>query len=340
MIRSILAAVVMLAALGGSARAEEATDQPGSERPRLRSEAVVKGDLVRIGDLIENAGIVASVPIFRAPDLGYTGTISADAVLEAVRGHALIGVATGGIRDIVVTRASRTIPIKDAEDAIARAVSARFDLGPTKDILVTFAREMRAIYVEPSSNGMLRVTQLEFDTRSGRFEATLEIPAGTGKRSVTHLGGRAVATLEVATVTRTVERGGVLRESDVEMERRPRAEIGRDVITGRQQAVGLAARGTLQPGRPIRAVDLMKPDLIQRNDAVTLVYEVPGIVLTIRGKAIDGGAEGDVISVLNEQSKRAVQGTIVAPGRVLVSSNLQRFASNNRPKDTADAGAR
>ena len=64
------------------------------------------------------------------------------------------------------------------------------------------------MYVEPSSNGTLRVTQLEFDTRSGRFEATLEIPAGTGKRSVMHLGGRAIATLEVATVTRTVERGG------------------------------------------------------------------------------------------------------------------------------------
>jgi flagella basal body P-ring formation protein FlgA len=124
------------------------------------------------------------------------------------------------------------------------------------------------------------------------------------------------------------------------MERRPRAEVGRDIVTGRQQVVGLAARGTMQPGRPIRVADLMKPDLIQRNDAVTLVYEVPGIMLTIRGKAIDGGAEGDVISVLNEQSKRTVQGTIVAPGRVLISSNSPRFASNNTTKATADADAR
>jgi flagella basal body P-ring formation protein FlgA len=339
MIRSILAVVVALAALGISARAE-VIDQPSSERPILKSEAIVKGDIVRIGDLIENAGIVASVPIFRAPDLGYTGTISADAVLEAVRSHALIGVATGGVRDIVVTRASRTVPAKDVEDAIARALSARFDLGPTKDIAVTFAREMRAMYVEPFSQGTLRVTQMEFDTRSGRFEATLEIPAGTGKRSVMHLVGRAVVTLEVATVTRTVERGSTLRESDVEMERRPRSEVGRDVVTGRQQAVGLAARGTLQPGRPIRVVELMKPDLIQRNDAVTLVYEMPGIMLTVRGKAIESGAEGDVISVLNEQSKRTVQGTIVAPGRVLVSSSSPRFASNNTPKNTANADAR
>jgi flagella basal body P-ring formation protein FlgA len=339
MTRSVLVMVVALTALGVSARTE-AAGQPGPDRPTLKSEAIVSGDIVRIGDLIENAGIVASVPIFRAPDLGNTGAISADAVLEAVRSHALIGVATDGIREIVVTRASRTIPSKDVEDAIARALSARFDLGPSRDVVVSFARDMRAMYVEPTSQGTLRVTQLEFDSRSGRFETTLEIPAGSGKRSVMHLAGRAAATVEVATLARTVEQGGILKESDVQMERRPRAEVGRDLVTTRQQAVGFAARGTLQQGRPIRIADLMKPALVQRNDAVTLLYEVPGIVLTIRGKAADSGAEGDVISVVNEQSKRTVQGTIVGPGRVLVSSNSPRLASNNTPKVSPDAAAR
>ena len=88
------------------------------------------------------------------------------------------------------------------------------------------------------------------------------------------------------------------------MDRRPRSEIGRDVVTSRSQVVGFAARANLQPGRPLRAGELMKPDLVQRSEPVTLVYEVPGVVLTLRGKAIDGGAEGDTISVINEQSKR------------------------------------
>ena len=336
MIRSILVAFVAIAALGVSAKSEESS----SGRPTLKSEAIVSGDIVRIGDLIENAGIVASVPIFRSPDLGYTGTISADAVLEAVRSHALIGVATGGIRDVVVTRASRTIPAKDVEDVIARALSARFDLGPTKDIVVSFTRDMQTMYVEPSSQGVPRVAHIDFDARSGRFDAMLEIPAGAAKRTAMRLSGRAVATVEVATVTRTIERGGVLRDSDVLMDRRPRAEIGRDVITRREQAISFAARNSLQPGRPLRLVDLTKPDLVQRNETVTLVYEVPGIVLTVRGKAADGGAEGDTISVLNEQSKRTVQGTIIGPGRVLVSNGSRRLASNNASRENADAAAR
>jgi flagella basal body P-ring formation protein FlgA len=90
----------------------------------------------------------------------------------------------------------------------------------------------------------------------------------------------------------------------------------------------MAARGAMQGGRPLRYADLMKPDLVLRNEAVTLVYEAPGMVLTIRGKANDSGAAGDVISVLNEQSKRLVQGVVIGPGRVAVTTGSPRFAAN------------
>ena len=150
MIRSILVAFAALVAINTAGMAQVAT-LPEPQRPSLKSEAIINGDIVRIGDLIENAGIVATVPIFRAPDLGYTGTVSADAVLEAVRKHALIGVNVGDVREVTVTRASRTIPADEIEDVIAKSLSARHDLGSSKDIVVTFAREMRAIYVEPSA---------------------------------------------------------------------------------------------------------------------------------------------------------------------------------------------
>jgi flagella basal body P-ring formation protein FlgA len=115
------------------------------------------------------------------------------------------------------------------------------------------------------------------------------------------------------------------------IERRPRAEIGRDIVNDQGQAVGLAARAALQPGRPLRVADLMRPELVQRNETVTLLYEVPGITLTVRGKAIEGGAEGDVISVLNEQSKRTVQGVVAGPGRVIISTGSPRLAANLPP---------
>src|SRR3982074_2414568 len=75
----------------------------GPQKPVLRAEATITGDIVRIGDLVDRAGIIANVPIFRAPDLGATGSVSADAVIEAVRAHALIGLDTNGLTEVIVT---------------------------------------------------------------------------------------------------------------------------------------------------------------------------------------------------------------------------------------------
>jgi flagella basal body P-ring formation protein FlgA len=328
MIRSLSAAFAVLVALGASAAAQSKTDQ---ERPLLKSEALITGSIVRVGDLVEHAGIIANVPIFRAPDLGSTGVVPADAVVEAVRAHALIGLDTGGVSEVVVTRASRMIPVADIATCVARALSVRFNLGNTKDITVNFEREPRMIYVEPNATGEPHVTRISFDPRSGRFDAILEIPTSAASRGTLRLSGRAAATVEVVTVSHAIERGALLKDADVLVERRPRTEIGRDAITDRAQAVGLAARTALRPGIPLRSADLTKPELIQRNETVTLIYQVPGITLTVRGKAAEGGTEGDVISVLNEQSKRTVQGVIVGPGRVVISTGSPRLAANITP---------
>lgn len=325
MIRKLIVAAATLIALGAAAAASD------RERPKLKAEAIVTGGIVRIGDLVEHAGIVAKVPIFRAPDLGSTGMVPAEAVVEAVRAYALIGLDTGDVSEVTVTRASRTIPAKDIEERVAQALSAQYALGPRQDIVVNFDRELRAIQVETTAKGEPRVGHLNYDGRSGRFDVTLDMPTGAATRGTLRLSGRAAATVEIVTLTRPVERGEVFKTADVSVERRPRAEIGRDVVTNPDQILGLAARSVLQPGRPLRIADLMKPELVQRNETVTLVYQVPGITLTVRGKATEGGAEGDVISVLNEQSKRTVQGVVVGPGHVVVSTGSPRLAANLPP---------
>src|SRR5215207_4849538 len=43
--------------------------------PRLKELVTVTSEVVRIGDLIENAGTSRGVPVFRAPDLGQTGAV-------------------------------------------------------------------------------------------------------------------------------------------------------------------------------------------------------------------------------------------------------------------------
>ncbi len=74
----------------------------------------------------------------------------------------------------------------------------------------------------------------------------------------------------------------------------------------------------------------MKPEIVARNDTVTIVYQVPGVTLTLRGQAKDAGALGDTISVVNIETKRVVQAVVSGPDRVMVGPVSSQLVDNAR----------
>src|SRR6266404_9618358 len=120
--RSLLLATALLAA---NSAASAQTRDDAIAAPVLRASVTVSGDLVRIGDVIDNAGASAQIAIYRAPDLGTTGSLQVAQVLNALRAHQVIGVDTSGLKDISVTRLARSLEGKDIEQQIARALERR-----------------------------------------------------------------------------------------------------------------------------------------------------------------------------------------------------------------------
>src|SRR6185312_1658336 len=102
----MLRIILLVFMVAATAPALAQSSEPLAATPKLRATATVQDSVVRIGDLVENAGSLADVAIFQAPDLGGTGTVSAADVLTAIRAHDLLIVDTAGVRDITVTRAA------------------------------------------------------------------------------------------------------------------------------------------------------------------------------------------------------------------------------------------
>jgi flagellar basal body P-ring formation protein FlgA len=331
MIGTLARTVFLLVAFCGTAAAQ-------SDHPALRERVTVDSDLVRIGDLVENAGAVADVPIFRSPDLGTTGVVSTDQVVEAIGPHQLIDIDTRGLTEVIVTRASRAIGPREITASIAQMLSQQYALGDPKDISLTFDLPVHTLQVETSAIGDLQVRALAYDPRSGRFDVTLDLPSSQAlHRQPARFTGMAIETVAAVAVAHTVERGQVLEASDLTILRRPKAQASD--LADMQAAIGLAARRQLRPGQPIFVADLMKPDIVQRNDTVTLVYEAPGLTLTLRGQAQGAGALGDTIDVVNTQTKRVIQGVITGPDRVNVGSNTMHLVDTSPEPIQAAAAA-
>lgn len=322
------ATATLFLALTASASAQQIA-APAPQAPALLGDILVTTDIVRIGDLVENAGAQASIAIFRAPDLGQTGTVSVAQVMEALRPHDIVALDTRGLSEINVTRASRAIGANEMQSRLAETIAMRYGLRDPANMSVKFDREFRTLHIDANASGEFNVSRMSFDPRSGRFDALLEINAGSAtSRMPVRLTGSAVETTEAAVVTRPISRGDVLRSSDIIVERRPKTEVVSDAVRDVQAAVGLAARQGLKAGQIIRRADLAKPELVHRNEPVIMIFEQPGITLTLRGKALESGAEGDMVNVINLQSKKTLQGTVSGSGRVTIVSSTPYATTN------------
>jgi flagellar basal body P-ring formation protein FlgA len=331
MIRSGIRVLSLLFALAAlSSVPATAQIAPLNTVPALRANVTVAGDIVTIGDLIENAGAAANVPIFRSPDLGTRGIVPTAKIVEAIRPHQLIDIDTRGIAEVVVTHASRAISVQEISATIAEALSAQYGLGDAKDISVTFDRDVHTLQVEPTATGDLQALSVTYDPHTTRFDVTFDLASSSVlHRQPARFFGTAIETIAAVAVDRPVGRGEILKQSDLTILRRPKSESG--AIENVADAVGLAARHELHAGLPLHAADLTKPEVVQRNDTVTIVYQAPGVVLTLRGVAQEGGAIGDSIGVLNAESKRVVQAQVTAPGRVSVTAVTTRVVENTSP---------
>jgi flagella basal body P-ring formation protein FlgA len=243
-----------------------------------------------------------------------------------LQAHQVIGVDTRDIKAVSVTRLSRPLPAKEIEQQVARALEHHNGLGDAADLALTFDRDLRDIQLEASNTGTLQPISTYYDPRSGRFDVNFEIDNEAGTLPTTlRFTGTAIETVEAAVLTRGVERNEVLKASDVVTERRPKLVVGGD-LAARRLAVGMQARKQLHAGQALKVADLAKPDLVQRDDNVTLIYESTGLYLTVRGKAIDNGTEGDAVNVINLQSKRTVSGVVIGRGQVAISVATPRLA--------------
>src|ERR1700730_9155832 len=121
--RTLLLAAALLVASAAAAFGASGDDTIAA--PVLRANVTVTSDVVRIGDVIDNAGVAAQIAIYRAPDLGTTRILPTAQVLTALCPRWTIGVETRDIKQVSVTRLARSVEAKEIEQDVAHALEHR-----------------------------------------------------------------------------------------------------------------------------------------------------------------------------------------------------------------------
>jgi flagellar basal body P-ring formation protein FlgA len=89
-------------------------------------------------------------------------------------------------------------------------------------------------------------------------------------------------------------------------------------LTTLDQAIGREARETLYPGRPVLAAQVGLPAVIERNQVVRMSFALGALAISTEGRALDRGAVGETIRVMNLSSRQIVTGEVAQDGTIEV----------------------
>lgn len=292
----------------------------------LKATANIQGDVVKLGDIWENLGDKAEVVLAGAPQPGKRIVADARWLSAVAQANAIDWQPSSAFERIVIERAGQMVDIRLVEAELRDALTMEGMAGAF-DIEIS-NRSALNIMVPAGSANTVAVRDVVLDNRNNRFSATVEIE-GSGPAALRQrVNGRVFPVARVPVLSHGMNRGDIIRESDIKWVEL-RADVARrDILIDVDQIVGQEPRMQLRPDVPLRSSELRRPVLVDRNDLVTVSLRTANMNLTIQAKAQDAGGKGDVIRITNLQSKRTVEAVVEGPGQVSVSPGGPRLLSN------------
>jgi flagella basal body P-ring formation protein FlgA len=125
------------------------------------------------------------------------------------------------------------------------------------------------------------------------------------------------ALTEMAVTVRPLERGEIVGNSDVVMQKRDIASAPGKICRSLSDVVGKRVKIAMRGNLPVRSDYLERVPLIKSGQAVTIIAENDMMRITAMGKAKNSGAEGDLIMVQNLSSMKEI------PARVIDSNSVR-----------------
>lgn len=305
-----------------------ATPVAAASAATLRPVTLLHAPVVRLSDLFDDAGTNANRVLGTAPGPGGRIVVEAPQLAAIAREFGVAWRPASPADRAVLERPGRLLP----RDAVLGAVkTALIAAGASPDCAVDLPG-FEPPEVPLDARPQPLVSDVDYDAASGRFVAMLAV-TGPGMEPMNlRIAGQADDTIELPVPVSRLPAGTVLRADDVRMARVHVGIVHNEVLHSAAGAVGMQLRHPVAAGQPLAVSNLMRPALVQRGSAVDMQLSAPGISLQARGVAMDAGATGERIRVLNPNSRAIVSAEVIGPG-------LVRIMPDSLPLSAAMPGA-
>lgn len=285
--------------------------------PVLKSDVTVTGAVVTVGDMFDDAGLLAETGLFRAPLPGTSGMVPLNDIRTAT---ARVGIEAFDANSLTSVRVSRATTIVDQAvltELINADLAGRGIITAGMSANTVFTTPISAINAEaiphPAS-----IVSLRYLPGTGAFSARFNV---AGLPAPIDVAGNIEMMIEAPHLNGSFPAGTVLAAADIAMRPIPLRFADASGIARLQDLVGKALTRQTRDGMVLKPSDVTTPLTIAKNDLVTIYFRKGPMTLTVKGQAITGGTTGAPVQVLNLMSKRVISATALAAGAVEVNND-------------------
>jgi len=284
--------------------------------PTLRTNVVVTGPAIRLGDIFTDAGELAMIELAPSPALGAKIVLDAAWLAARASEQRLPWQPKSRYDQTIVERASQAVPSEAVVAELTRELGNRLPAGPIE--LVLDATDLH-LFVPAGTAPAIAIDALTYDSRSGRLSAYVAASAADTTTDRVRITGRVHRMLDLPVLSRAVAPGEAIAARDIETIAVRGDRLSQTFVGDAVDLIGKTPKRSIRPGEPVRPSDLQTVVVIRKGELVTIVLQDAALFLTVQGRALEDGAQGQAIHVSNTRSGKLLDATVTAPGTVALS---------------------
>jgi flagella basal body P-ring formation protein FlgA len=282
-----------------------------------KNSVVLSGGSLTVGDVFDDAGDAAGHYLAPAPAYGKTMTLTSQDLLRISNAFNLGWFPAGVARAITVSRDAREIDKYQIQAALQEKLAADMQ---GRQFDVELNTDVSGFFLPSGVESSVEVKDLKYDVSKNDFRALVIAPAGSEdpvlKREIS---GRLYALSSVPVLNKALRAGDVISASDVQYVDMRAGDISTSMVVSAEKLIGQTPRRGISAMKPVSASEVTQPVAVKKGEMVTMTLQNNMIQLTAQGRALQDGATGEVVRVINTSSNQIVEAIVTAERTVAVT---------------------
>lgn len=293
----------------------------------LKHRITVRDANVRLSDVFTDVSQNNDKDVFAAPMPGQSRNVSTAELWRIAEVNGIQWAKPQVNKRIRITREGNPVDIGVLTTLLSDEVKSR---GVNDNVQLSIFGLGKNLYLPVNADESdIEINTLTISSNQNRYRAELLWPLGDGSYQEIECNGTIELVRLLPVLNRTILPGEIITKRDVSWINMSIKKITRNTVQSEESVIGYTPKRALVANKMVRNSDIEALKFVEKGSQVTITFISGPLRMNTIGKALQHGAMGDPVRVLNMGSNKTIIAQVTGLGQVEIvhRGNTRQLAS-------------